>query len=136
MIWRVADDELDEAWPVLQRLAPPQIEGHNVGIEEVRRQIEQGVASLFASDEGYLLLAIDGLDLVIWCAVATSGHADIAKYLGEIERIAAYIGAKRIVMRSPRIGWLRRLPQRWKVVDVTYCLEVGDAKEQGHRSGN
>lgn len=60
----------------------------------------------------------------------------MGKYLPLVEQWAIGMGAKRIVMQSPRCGWLRRLPERWRVTNVTYELEVGsDVKaQQGHGS--
>lgn len=137
---------LEDAWPLLVERCPPIIDGRPARYEQVSAEIEAGRAVLLSNDDGILLLALEpGLDgrgdtLIAWCAVAAR-RADegcaAGEYLPQIEQWAAQIGARRVVLQSPRRGWLRRLPERWRVTSVTYECEVTDGgKEQGHRTGD
>lgn len=122
--------ELSEAWPLLQVLAPPGVGGHNASFEYVAAEIAAGRAQCLRNADGILLLALEPdfqtgeLTLQVWVAVSTGVHGMVEKYLPEIDAIARDLGAARIVMQSPRLGWLRTLPQRWRVTSVTYECEV------------
>lgn len=134
---------LEVAWPILQRLCPPVIDGRPASFDDVQREIDAGRAVALANSDGILLLALEpGLDenghtLIAWCAVAspTCSSADVRNYLVLVEAWAVGMGARRVVFQSPRLGWLRRLPERWRVTSVTYELEVGNVEsKQGHDS--
>lgn len=122
--------DLEEVWPLLQSLAPPAVDGHNAPIEYVAAEIAADRARCLRSADGVLLLVLRpnyqsmDLELMVWAAASTGPPGMIDKYLPEVERIAADLGAARIVMQSPRLGWLRALPQRWRVTMVTYQCEV------------
>jgi hypothetical protein len=121
--------ELSEVWPILQALAPPVIDGHNATIEYVAAEIAAGRAQLVRNADGILLLALRvdrnlELFLDVWVAIGTGAHGMVEKYLPEVESIARDLGARRIVMQSPRLGWMRKLPERWKISSVTYECEV------------
>lgn len=122
--------DLADVWPVLQKLAPPAVDGHNASFEYVAAEIAAGRAQVVRNADGILLLALrpdfhrKDLFLDVWVAISTGAHGMIERYLPEVQRIARDLGAARVVMQSPRLGWLRALPQRWRVTSVTYECEV------------
>ena len=122
--------ELADVWPDLQMLAPPAVDGHNVSFEYVAAEIAAGRAQVLRNSDGILILAhrVDFVTLEtyleVWVALGTGPHGMIERYLPEVERVARDLGAARIVMQSPRLGWLRALPHRWRVTSVTYECEV------------
>lgn len=134
-VWRVS---LEDAWPALSALCPPQIEGRPATFDEVKSEIDAGNAVLLGNRDGILLLALepgkgdDGASVIAWCALSLAGHGGhlVETYLPHVERWAAGMGARRVVMQSPRLGWLRRLPERWRVVSVTYQVEVADGEQE------
>lgn len=122
--------DVAEVWDALQELAPPTVDGHNARIEYVAAEIAADRAMCLRSDDGILLLVLQpnyprlDLDLVVWVAASTGPPGMIDRYLPVVELIAREVGAARVVMQSPRLGWLRVLPQRWRVTMVTYECEV------------
>lgn len=122
--------DIAEVWPLLQELAPPAVDGHNVPIEYVAAEIAADRAMCLRSADGVLLLVLQpnylrlDLELIVWVAASTGPPGMIDRYLPVVERIAREVGAARMVMQSPRLGWLRVLPQRWRVTMVTYECEV------------
>jgi hypothetical protein len=96
----------------------------------VAAEIAAGRAQVLRSDDGILLLALHpnfqrgDLELVAWVAVSTGPHGMVDRYLPQIDRVARDLGAARVILQSPRLGWLRVLPQRWRVTSVTYECEV------------
>lgn len=122
--------DVAEVWPVLQELAPPAVDGHNVQIEYVAAEIAADRAMCLRSADGVLLLVLQAnlqkldLELNVWVAASTGPPGMIDRYLPVVEQIARDVGAARVVMQSPRLGWLRALPERWRVTMVTYECEV------------
>ena len=122
--------DLSEVWPHLQALAPPAVGGHNASFEYVAAEIAAGRAVCLRGTDGILLLALEpdfrtsDLTLNVWVAVSTGAHGMVERYLPECERVARDLGAARIVLQSPRLGWSRALPQRWLITSVTYACEV------------
>lgn len=112
--------------------------GRPASFEQVQSEIDSGNAVVLRNDDGILLLAIEpglcgqGDSLVAWCAVSSSAGDSpmVERYLPVIERWASGMGARRIVMQSPRPGWLRKLPRRWKVENVTYVLEIANGEQE------
>lgn len=127
---------LEAAWPTLQALCPPVVDGRLASFEYVAGEVREGRAVVLASSDGILLLALEpgfdgrGPSLIVWCAAAFDGAVALDEYLAAVETWAREMGAARVVMQSPRLGWLRRLPERWRVTSVTYELEVADVQAE------
>lgn len=127
---------LEEAWPWLIAECPPAISGRPASFDEVQSEIDAGRAVVLSNSDGILLLALEpglkgeGDTLIVWCAVSfRSGAAALVdRYLPDVERWASEMGARRVTLQSPRCGWLRRLPERWRVTNVTYELEVANVE--------
>jgi hypothetical protein len=121
---------VSDVWHRIESVATPLLDSDGVTGEDLRLECEAGRALCFASLDGVTIVTLvpnrwrKDHELFIWLAVSTGPHGATEQYLPELEQVARDLGAARMVFRSSRPGWERKLPPNWKLREIEYACEL------------
>ena len=96
-------------------------------LESLVRTCAEGHAQVLVDDtrgeSGFIIYFLRGTDLVLWVVYSDRPRAQ-QTYLDEVLAFARFHGCTRLVMDSPRRGFLRD-PQ-WRPISVRYAMDTSN----------
>jgi hypothetical protein len=123
--------DIDDIWDEMAGHMRQTLDGADFTAEDLARECRLGKALCFyASGQGMVIVKLhpnrrhNDLELVVWLAISLGPHGAIERYLPEIDEIARRVKAKRVVFSSYRTGFLRRMPEGWRLREMTIEREV------------
>lgn len=122
---------ISDVWHRIESVAEPLLDFDGTSAQQVRLECEDGKSLCFASLDGVAIVKLlpyheapGEFELFIWLAVSTGPHGAFEAYLPEIEQVARDLGAKHMSFRSPRPGWTKKLPDKWRIREIEYECDV------------
>lgn len=100
------------------------------GKEELMQEVADGRTTCWRSHDGMLLLSLapspaGGLSLFVRAVVSIGVTTTaIGDHMPALHKMARDLKATTIRFRSQRAGWLRALPDDWRIAHVEYFTEV------------
>jgi hypothetical protein len=121
--------DLRLVWPQIEAKLLPWLFNVPGGVTELFQEIDEGRTTCWRSCDAVFVLSLvpapAGLSLFVR-AMASPGVTTtaIGDHMPALHKMARELKATTIRFRSPRAGWLRALPEDWRVSHVEYFVKV------------